>query len=85
MKLLKVLRPLHLGPQDDLALDHALALVFASILELLIGAAERILGGPPQGLAPEDVVVCDCDLIGHRLVRAFGLKLAMSFASRACS
>ena len=74
VELLKVLRPLDLGPQDDLALDDALALALASVRELLLGAAESILGGPPQGLAPEDIVVGDRDLVGHRLEGAIGLE-----------
>ena len=74
VELLADLRPLDLGPQDDLALDDALALALASVRELLLGAAEGVLGGPPQGLAPEDVVVGDRDLVGHRLVGAIGLE-----------
>src|SRR5208283_850719 len=72
--LLKVLRPLDLGPQDGFALDNALALALASVRELLLGAAESILGGPQQGLAPEDTVVGDRDVVGHRLEGAIGLE-----------
>ena len=70
------LRQLHLGPQDNLTLDNALALALASVREFLVGATEGVLGGPPQRLAPEDVVVRDRDLVGHRLVGAIGLELS---------
>jgi len=74
VELLKVLRPLDLGPQDGLALDNAFALEIASVAKLFIGAAERILGGPQQGLALEDAVVGDRDVVGHRLEGAIGLE-----------
>ena len=74
MERLAELGGLHLGPQDELALDDALALAFAGIRQLLLGATEGILGRPPQGLAPEDVVVGDRDLVGHRLVGSLRLE-----------
>ena len=75
VELLAHLRLLNLGSQDGFALDDALALALASVREFLVGAAKSVLCGPPQRLAPEDVVVCDRDLVGHRLVGAIGLEL----------
>ena len=85
VELLTVLGGLHLGSQDDLALDDALALALAGIRELLLGATEGVLGRSPQGLAPEDVVVGDCDLVGHRLVGALRLEPGDVDDSLACS
>ena len=74
VELLTVLGGLHLGSQDDLALDDTLALAITGIRQLLLGATERVLGRSPEGLAPEDVVISHCDLVGHRLVGALCLE-----------
>ena len=75
VELLAQLGPLHLGPKDGLALDDALALKFPGVLELLLGATDGVLGGPPQGLGPQDAVIGDGHLIGDRLEGAIGLEL----------
>ena len=75
MELLAQLGPLHFGSKDGLALDDALALKFPGVLELLLGAADGVLGGPPQGLGPQDAVIGDGHLIGDRLEGTIGLEL----------
>src|SRR5262249_23476302 len=67
--------PLDFGPQDDLAQDDALALALACVVQLLLGATEGVLGGPPQGFGPEDGVIRNRDFVGHRLEGATRLEL----------
>ena len=75
VELLAGLGPEHLGSQDGFALDDALALQLAGVLELLLGAATGILGRPPEGLAPQDAVIRHGDFVGDRLEGAVGLEL----------